>query len=70
METGGNAERRRGDKRAEKVKENAYTGGGGGGGRQLIEVDEEEKRGYRGDVRNINRGPGLPAGAHSAPNTH
>lgn len=56
-------------KRTEKVKKkNAYTGGGGG--RQVIEEEEEGKRGYRGDVRNINRGPGLPAGAHSAPNTY
>lgn len=55
-------------KRTEAVKEKAYTGGGGG--RQVIEEEEEERRGYGGDVRNINRGPGLPAGAHSAPNTH
>lgn len=42
----------------------------GEGGRQDIEKEEEEGRGYRGDVRNINRGSGLPAGAHSAPNTY
>lgn len=41
-----------------------------GGGRQVIEEEEEERRGYGRDVRNINRGPGLPAGAHSAPNTY
>lgn len=39
------------------VRKRGYTGGGGG-------------RGYRGDVRNINRGSGLPAGAHSVPNTY
>lgn len=54
-------------KRTEAVKEKAYTGGGG---RRVTEEEEEERRGYGGDVRNINRGPGLPAGAHSAPNTY
>lgn len=39
----------------------------GEGGRQVI---EKAGRGYRGDVRNINRGSGLPAEAHSAPNTY
>lgn len=58
-------------KGTEAVKEKAYTGGGGGGGgRRVREEEEEERRGYGGDVRNINRGPGLPAGAHSAPNTY
>lgn len=65
--TGG---RRGGDKgdSSSKIKR-GYTGGGGGG-RRVIEEEEEEGRGYRGDVRNINRGSGLPAGAHSAPNTY
>lgn len=47
-------------------RKRGYTGGS----RQIIEEKEEEERGYRGDVRNINRGSGLPAGAHSAPNTY
>lgn len=48
-------------------RKRGYTGGGG---RRVIEEEEEEGRGYGGDVRNINRGSGLPAGAHSAPNTY
>lgn len=58
-------ERDKGDS-SSKIRR-GYTGGGG---RQVIEEEEEEGNGYGGDVRNINRGSGLPAGAHSAPNTY
>lgn len=53
-----------------RSSKNKKSGNRGGGGRQVIEEEEGEGRGYRGDVRNINRGSALPAGAHSAPNTH
>ena len=38
--------------------------------RQTGSRGREEGRGYGGDVRNINRVSGLPAGTHSAPNTY
>lgn len=59
--------RRRYKGESSSKRKRGYTGGGG---RPVIEEEEEEGRGYRGYVRNINRGSGLPAGAHSAPNTY